>query len=76
MNNSRTSWDVLLAQPALDLRPNGAYACFTSLRREDYVAKRQAGKVRVDGSYVQFLRNKGPLVDNVRQFPDAFAAEA
>ncbi|KAI4733056.1 hypothetical protein E4T50_16389 [Aureobasidium sp. EXF-12298] len=32
---------------------------FTPLRREEYVAKRQEGRVRVDGAYVQFLRNKG-----------------
>jgi large subunit ribosomal protein L10e len=47
---------------------------FTPLRREEYVAKRQEGRVRVDGAYVQFLRNKGPLEYNVRRFPDAFSA--
>lgn len=47
---------------------------FTPLRREEYVAKRQEGRVRVDGAYVQFLRNKGPLELNVRRFPDAFSA--
>ncbi|KAF2487010.1 ribosomal protein L10e/L16 [Neohortaea acidophila] len=49
---------------------------FTPLAREDYVARRQEGKVRVDGAYVQFLRNKGPLEYNVRRFPEAFEAEA
>lgn len=49
---------------------------FTPLRREEYVAKRQAGAVRVDGAYVQFLRNKGPIEYNIRRFPDAFSTEA
>lgn len=49
---------------------------FTPLDRADYVTKRQEGKVRVDGAYVQFLRNKGPLEYNMRRFPDAFEAEA
>ena len=49
---------------------------FTPLRREEYIAKRQEGKVRVDGAYVQFLRNKGPLEYNMKRFPDAFEAEA
>jgi len=49
---------------------------FTPLRREEYVAKRQEGRVRVDGAYVQFLRNKGPLEYNMRRFPDAFETEA
>lgn len=35
---------------------------FTPLNREDYVQKRQEGKIRIDGAYVQFLRNKGSLV--------------
>ena len=48
---------------------------FTPLRREEYIAKRQEGKVRVDGAYVQFLRNKGPLEYNMRRFPEAFNAE-
>lgn len=49
---------------------------FTPLRREEYVAKRQEGKVRVDGAYVQFLSTKGPLEYNMRRFPDAFETEA
>ncbi|KAF9733171.1 hypothetical protein PMIN06_013159 [Paraphaeosphaeria minitans] len=47
---------------------------FTSLRREDYVTKRQEGRIKIDGAYVQFLGNKGKLADNVRRFPDAFSA--
>lgn len=47
---------------------------FTSLRREDYVTKRQEGRIKIDGAYVQFLGNKGKLADNVRRFPDAFTA--
>jgi large subunit ribosomal protein L10e len=46
---------------------------FTPLRREEYMEKKTAGKVLVDGAYVQFLSNKGKLADNVRRFPAAFA---
>jgi len=49
---------------------------FTSLRREDYVTKRKEGKIKIDGAYVQFLRNKGSLEKNVQRFPDAFEQEA
>ncbi|KAI7263463.1 hypothetical protein KC335_g9755, partial [Hortaea werneckii] len=49
---------------------------FTPLRREEYIEKRKAGQVRIDGAYVQFLRNKGPLEYNMRRFPDAFKTEA
>jgi len=49
---------------------------FTPLRRDEYVALRQEGRVRVDGAYVQFLRNKGPLEYNMRRFPEAFETEA
>jgi len=45
---------------------------FTNLRREDYVIKRQEGKIKIDGAYVQFLRNKGNLEENVKRFPTAF----
>lgn len=45
---------------------------FTPLRRDEYVALRQDGRVKEDGAYVQFLRNKGSLRDNMRRFPDAF----
>ena len=33
---------------------------------------RQEGKVKIDGAYVQFLRNKGPIERNVGRFPTAF----
>ena len=49
---------------------------FTPLRREDYITRRQEGKVRVDGAYVQFLRNKGPIARNLKNFPEAFESEA
>merc|ERR1712230_61229 len=48
---------------------------FTPLRREEYIEKRKAGHVRIDGAYVQFLRNKGPLEYNMRRFPEAFKTE-
>lgn len=49
---------------------------FTPLKRDDYVEKRKEGKIRIDGAYVQFLRNKGPLDYNIRRFPEAFEQEA
>jgi len=49
---------------------------FTPLRREEYVQKRQEGKIKIDGAYVQFLRNKGNLETNIRRFPDAFEQSA
>ena len=49
---------------------------FTPLRRDEYLEKRKEGKVRIDGAYVQFLRNKGPIERNVGVFPDAFETEA
>ena len=51
---------------------------FTPLRREEYVRLRQEGRVKNDGAYVKFLRFKGPVEQNVRQFPEAYetASEA
>lgn len=49
---------------------------FTPLNRNEYVEKRQEGKVRVDGAYVQFLRNKGNLETNLKRFPAAFETAA
>ncbi|EME42315.1 hypothetical protein DOTSEDRAFT_73219 [Dothistroma septosporum NZE10] len=49
---------------------------FTPLRREEYVEKRKAGELRVDGCYVQFLPKHGPIEYNMRRFPDAFEQEA
>lgn len=49
---------------------------FTPLRREEYIEQRKAGRVRVDGAYVQFLKNRGPIEYNMRRFPEAFSAEA
>ncbi|RMZ73670.1 60S ribosomal L10-A [Pyrenophora seminiperda CCB06] len=45
---------------------------FTPLKRDEYVEQRQAGKVKIDGAYVQFLRNKGNLANNIKRFPTAF----
>ena len=45
---------------------------FTPLRRDDYVQLRKEGKVKIDGAYVQFLRNKGPIERNVGLYPTAF----
>ncbi|WYZ41571.1 hypothetical protein EsH8_V_000466 [Colletotrichum jinshuiense] len=49
---------------------------FTPLRREEYLEKKAAGRVKVDGAYVQFLSNHGKLAENMKRFPDAFASEA
>ena len=49
---------------------------FTPLRRDDYLERKAAGRVKVDGAYVQFLTNHGKLADNIRRFPDAFQPEA
>jgi len=49
---------------------------FTPLRREEYIEKRSAGELLEDGAYVQFLRPKGKIEDNVRRFPEAFSASA
>lgn len=46
---------------------------FTPLRREEYMDKKNEGKVKVDGAYVQFLSNHGNLASNVKRFPEAFA---
>ncbi|GKT90925.1 60S ribosomal protein l10 [Colletotrichum tofieldiae] len=46
------------------------------LRREEYLEKKAAGRVKVDGAYVQFLANHGSLEQNMKRFPDAFASEA
>ncbi|PKS07544.1 hypothetical protein jhhlp_006148 [Lomentospora prolificans] len=47
---------------------------FTPLRREEYIVKREAGHVKVDGAYVKFLTNRGSLKHNMQQFPEAFEA--
>ena len=46
---------------------------FTPLRREEYLEKKAAGRVRVDGAYVQFLSNHGNLAQNVKLYPEAFS---
>ena len=50
---------------------------FTPLKRDEYAKLRQEGRVLQDGAYVQFLRNKGHIKDNMKRFPGAFeTAEA
>lgn len=46
---------------------------FTPLRRDEYLERKAAGRVKVDGAYVQFLSNHGRLEENMRRFPDAFS---
>ncbi|PRT54568.1 60S ribosomal protein L10 [Wickerhamiella sorbophila] len=47
---------------------------FTPLDRDQYIARRQAGEIKDDGAYVKFLTKKGPLAENVAEFPEAFTA--
>ncbi|KAI9167749.1 60S ribosomal protein L10-A [Paramyrothecium foliicola] len=49
---------------------------FTPLRRDEYLERKAAGRVKVDGAYVQFLSNHGKIADNIRRFPEAFQSEA
>lgn len=49
---------------------------FTPLRRDEYLEKKAAGKLLIDGAYVQFLGNRGSLERNMKRFPGAFATEA
>ena len=49
---------------------------FTDLRRDEYLEQRAAGKVKIDGAYVKYLRSKGPIKRNVGMFPEAFTTEA
>ena len=49
---------------------------FTPLRREEYIEKRNAGAVKVDGAYVQFLSKHGSIEQNMKRFPAAFESSA
>ena len=46
---------------------------FTSLDRQQYIDRRQAGNIRPDGCYCQFASKNGKLVDNIKNYPAAFA---
>jgi large subunit ribosomal protein L10e len=49
---------------------------FTPLRREEYVELKKEGRVLIDGAYVQFLRNKGNVEQNIKRFPGAYGVES
>ena len=49
--------------------PRGSLADFVA-----YLEKKEAGRVKLDGAYVQFLPNHGQLAYNMKRFPDAFKA--
>ncbi|KAK9451291.1 60S ribosomal protein uL16 [Limtongia smithiae] len=49
---------------------------FTSLDRDDYIARRQRGEVKVDGAYVKFLKKKGSIESVFEQFPEYAGVEA
>lgn len=46
---------------------------FTNLPRNEYTEKREAGQIKMDGTFVKFLSNHGPIAKQVREFPTAFA---
>ncbi|CDK29075.1 unnamed protein product [Kuraishia capsulata CBS 1993] len=46
---------------------------FTNLNRDEYLTKRENGEVKDDGAYVKFLTTKGPLANNLKEFPAFFA---
>lgn len=48
---------------------------FTGVRREEFARLREEGRVRGDGAGVRFLRMKGGIERNVRDFPGAFEVE-
>lgn len=43
---------------------------FTSLDRDEYVRRRQAGMIVEDGAYVKFMTKKGPLEESLNMFPN------
>jgi large subunit ribosomal protein L10e len=49
---------------------------FTPLRREEYIKLKKEGRVLIDGAYVQFLRNKGNVEQNIKRFPGAYGVES
>jgi large subunit ribosomal protein L10e len=49
---------------------------FTPLRRDEYVTLKKEGRVLIDGAYVQFLRNKGNVEQNIKRFPGAYGVES
>jgi len=46
---------------------------FTDLNREEFVQARAEGKLKNDGAYVQFFKEKGNLASNLRQITAASA---
>lgn len=45
---------------------------FTPLPRAEYLRLKEDGLVRNDGAYVQFNRRKGEVVENMKNFPQAY----
>jgi large subunit ribosomal protein L10e len=37
---------------------------------------KEEGRVLIDGAYVQFLRNKGNVEQNIKRFPGAYGVES
>jgi large subunit ribosomal protein L10e len=46
---------------------------FTKLTREEYVERRQEGKLLPDGCYVKYLSSKGPIEKNMKLMQKAQA---
>ena len=49
-----------------------APASYHSLGTGNAVVQTICGKVKIDGAYVQFLRNRGSIEKNLLRFPSAF----
>jgi large subunit ribosomal protein L10e len=49
---------------------------FTPLRRDEYERLKKKGQVLIDGAYVQFLRHKGNVEQNIKRFPGAYGVES
>ena len=47
---------------------------FTKLTREEYMARRQEGKLLPDGCYVKYLSTNGPVAKNVAMMKKAAIA--
>lgn len=49
---------------------------FTPLTRSEYLRLKEDGLVRNDGAYVQFNRRKGKVIENMRNFPQAYTTRS
>ena len=61
------------SRPSAGLNTSSLAAKRSSFRRIGASHRSIAGQIKIDGAYVQFLRNKGPIARNIARFPEAFA---